>query len=312
MCSSSHWQAYISFLTHHIAAITHEENVLVHRRDRCPLHARKNVVWMRRLHHRGTKATGKRRISRCLVERVVLLSCLRHVGTNFGHLIIQGLFDLLLIFHLDRHFWLNGIFIDFKGVLNAILCAQVLNITGHVTVWEAVALSHRALVAGIGKSCKGANICNLTERVRGRCNGGSYLILAKHDLRLWRQRGHWLLLSLIVCVTSLSIRAIAALCSCESALFGFLSWLWREFLSIEAEKSGGILIVWGISRITTLKRLSGGEDAVLGSVVVIHDLTPNLDTTVGVSDPALNQEQTPLQIRNGREDLHMRAREGLV
>lgn len=45
---------------------------------------------------------------------------------------------------------------------------------------------------------------------------------------------------------------------------------------------------------------------------MIHDLTPNLDTTVGVSDPALNQEQTPLQIRNGREDLHMRAREGLV
>ena len=101
MCSSSHCHAYIIFLPHHIAAITHEENVLVHRRDRCPLHARKNVVWMRRLHHRGTKATGKRGIDRYLVERVILLNCLRHVGAIYGHLIIQALFDLLITSQLQ-------------------------------------------------------------------------------------------------------------------------------------------------------------------------------------------------------------------
>ena len=95
-------------------------------------------------------------------------------------------------------------------------------------------------------------------------------------------------------------------------MFGYLCWLRRGFPSIEAKQSGRILSVRGISRITALTRQSWLEDAVLGSAGLIHDLTPNLDATVGVSDPALNQEQTPLQIRNGRKDLHMRACEGLI
>ena len=59
MCSYSHWQAYIGLLTHRISAISHDENVLFHRHDRCLLHGRKNVIWNRRLHHCGTKAIGK-------------------------------------------------------------------------------------------------------------------------------------------------------------------------------------------------------------------------------------------------------------
>ena len=91
-------------------------------------------MWIRHLHHLGAKTTGKGKINWRLVERAILLNCLHHLGAIFDFLIIQALFDLWLMLHLDRHFRLNGIFIDFKGTGNAIFSAQMLDITGQITV----------------------------------------------------------------------------------------------------------------------------------------------------------------------------------